>query len=153
MMGRTHMAIGLLAGLLLFPILHQPWYYFIPLAILGSLLPDVDHENSKINRMLPITKWIPKVFEHRGFFHSIFPAVILYTVFYYGGLEYIGLPLTVGYLSHLASDCMTRLGCNLLHPVSHFKIQGPVTTDGIMEIITLGGVLLLDALIAAKHVF
>jgi len=152
-MGRTHMAIGLLAGLILYPLLGQTWYIFIPLVILGSLLPDVDHQNSKINRILPITRWIPKVFEHRGFFHSIFPAIIMYTALYYGGLEYIGLPLTVGYLSHLASDCMTRLGCNLLHPVSHFRIQGPIITDGLMEIITLASVFLINALLIIKHVF
>ena len=153
MMGRTHLAIGLLAALLLLPVIGQTWYIFIPLILLGSLLPDVDHENSKINKMLPITRWIPKVFAHRGFFHSIFPAIIIYAGFYFAKLEYIGLPLTIGYTSHLASDCFTRLGCNLLHPVSTFRIQGPVMTNGIMELLTLGSVLLLDALLVIKHIF
>ena len=153
MMGRTHLAIGLLAALLLLPFIGQTWYIFIPLILLGSLLPDVDHEKSKINKMLPITRWIPKVFAHRGFFHSIFPAIIIYAGFYFAKLEYIGLPLAIGYTSHLASDCFTRLGCNLLHPVSTFRIQGPVMTNGIMELLTLGSVLLLDALLVIKHIF
>ena len=153
MMGRTHLAIGLLAALLLLPVIGQTWYIFIPLILLGSLLPDVDHENSKINKMLPITRWIPKVFAHRGFFHSIFPAIIIYAGFYFAKLEYIGLPLAIGYTSHLASDCFTRLGCNLLHPVSTFRIRGPVMTNGLMELITLGGVILLDALLVIKHIF
>ncbi len=152
-MGRTHMAIGLLAGLILFPLLHQSWYIFIPLVILGALLPDVDHKNSKINRMLPITRWIPAVFEHRGFFHSIFPAVIIYFGFHFAKLDIIGIPLAIGYTSHLASDCFTRLGCNLLHPVSTFRIQGPIMTDGLMELLTLGGVLVLDVLIFVRHIF
>ncbi len=153
MMGRTHLAIGLLAGLVLFPFFHQPWYIFIPLVVFASLLPDVDHQNSKINRMLPITRWIPAVFAHRGFFHSIFPAIIIYAGFYFAKLEHIGLPLALGYSSHLASDCFTRLGCNLLHPVSTFRIQGPIMTNGLMELLTLGSVLLLDALLVVKHIF
>jgi len=153
MMGRTHMAIGLLAGLLLFTFLHQQWYIFIPLVILGSLLPDVDHQNSKINRMMPLTRWIPTFFAHRGFFHSIFPAIIIYAGFYFAKLDYIGLPLALGYSTHLASDCFTRLGCNLLHPVSTFRIQGPIMTNGLMELLTLGGVILLDVLLVIKHVF
>jgi inner membrane protein len=120
--------------------------------LLGSLLPDVDHKNSKINKILPITRWIPAVFTHRGFFHSIFPAIIIYAGFYFAKLEHIGLPLTIGYTSHLASDCLTRLGCNLLHPISTFRVQGPIMTNGIMELITLGGVLLMDALLVMKHV-
>ncbi|MEM3154634.1 MAG: metal-dependent hydrolase [Candidatus Woesearchaeota archaeon] len=153
MMGKTHMAIGLLAGLMLFPFFNQPWFYFIPLVVLGSLLPDVDHENSKINRIVPLTRWIPTIFSHRGFFHSIFPAVIIYFGFHYAKLDIVGIPLAIGYSSHLLSDCFTRNGCNLLHPVSTFRIQGPIMTNGLMELITLGSVLLLDALLVVKHIF
>ncbi len=153
MMGRTHMAIGLLTGLILFPLLHQKWYIFIPLVILGSILPDVDSENSKINRMLPLTRWIPKFFAHRGFFHSIFPAAIIYAAFYFTNLNYIGLPLAIGYLSHLASDCVTRQGCNLLHPVSQFRVQGPIMTNGLMELLIVIGAIVLDVLLAVKYVF
>jgi inner membrane protein len=153
MMGRTHMAFGLLAGILLFTFFGAKWYVFIPLVVLGSLLPDVDHENSKINRMLPVTRWIPVFFKHRGFFHSVFPAIILFAVFHYLKLDIIGIPLAVGYLTHLASDCLTRLGCNLLHPVTNFRIQGPIMTDGLMEFITLAGIIVLDALLIIKHFF
>jgi len=147
------MAIGLFAALLLFPFIGQTWYTFIPLVLLGSLLPDVDHKNSKINRMVPLTRWIPTIFAHRGFFHSIFPAIIIYAGLHFAKLDIIGIPLAIGYTSHLASDCLTRLGCNLLHPISTFRIQGPIMTDGLMEFLTLGGVLLLDALIIIKHAF
>ena len=153
MMGRTHMAFGFLAGMLTFPIFGANWLIFLPLAVFGSLFPDVDHENSKINRMLPVTRWIPTVFKHRGFFHSIFPAIILYAGFHLAGLNYIGLPLTIGYLAHLGSDCLTRTGCNLLHPISSFRISGFIMTDGAMELITLGAVMFADTLLVVKHVF
>ena len=147
------MAFGFLAAVILLPFFGIKWFIFIPLVVFGSLLPDVDHENSKINRMLPITRWVPKFFRHRGFFHSIFPAVILYFAFHYFRLDIIGIPLAVGYISHLASDCITKMGCNLLHPISNFRIQGFIETNGAMELITLGGILVLDVLLVLKHVF
>ena len=151
MMGKTHMAFGFLAGMLTFPIFNANWLIFIPLTMLGTLFPDVDHENSKINRMLPVTRWVPTFFRHRGFFHSIFPAAIIYGIFYYANMTNIGLPLTIGYLAHLASDCLTRTGCNLLHPITSFRISGFIMTDGIMELVTFAIVIFLDALIVAKH--
>jgi len=153
MMGRTHMAFGFLAGVLFYSFFHQQWYYFIPLAVLGSLLPDVDHQNSKINRMIPVTRWVPVLFKHRGFFHSIFPVILIYAGFHYAGQDIIGIPLAVGYAAHLLSDCLTKMGCNLLHPLSTFRVQGFIHTDGPMELMTLGGVMVLNAILVLKQFF
>ncbi|VVB81742.1 LexA-binding, inner membrane-associated putative hydrolase [uncultured archaeon] len=151
MMGRTHMAFGFLAGMLTYPLLGANWMLFLPLAVLGSLVPDVDSENSKINRMLPITRWIPKFFQHRGFFHSLFAVAILYILFYAANLKTIGLPIAIGYAAHLASDCLTQNGCNLLHPISNFRISGFVRTDGAMELLVMGAAIFADALLVVKH--
>lgn len=145
------MAFGLLAGLLLFPFFDQPWYFFIPLAVFASLLPDIDHENSKINRMLPVTRWVPLLFKHRGFFHSIFPVALIYFGFHHFQYDLVGVPLAVGYLAHLLSDCITVMGCNLLHPFSTLHIRGFVRTDGAMEMMTLGGVMVLNVLLIARY--
>lgn len=153
MMGRTHIAFGLLVGLLTYSIFHQKWYFFIPLAMLGSLLPDIDHEKSKINRIIPVTKVVPLLFKHRGFFHSVFPVIIIYALFHHSNLDIIGVPLAVGYSAHLLSDCFTRMGCNLLYPLSKFRIQGFIHTNGAAELIVLGGILLADALLVLKHLF
>jgi len=147
------MAFGFLAGMIFFPIFGANWWIFLPLATLGALFPDVDHHNSKINRMVPITKIIPVFFKHRGFFHSIWPAVLLYGGLHFAGLDVVGIPLAVGYLAHLGSDCMTRMGCNLLYPVSTMRIQGFIHTDGAMELMTMGTVMMLNILLVAKHVF
>ena len=151
MMGTTHLAIGALAGLLLFQFFNTNPYLFIILVMVGSLLADVDHKESKINRILPVTRWIPYFFRHRGFFHSIFPAVIILVALYSAGQITIAIPLTIGYLSHLFSDCFTRQGCNLLHPISTFRIQGFLHTGGIVEFAILGFVLLLDVVILARY--
>ncbi len=153
MMGRTHMAFGFLAGVVFYGVFHANWLIFIPLAVFGSLLPDIDHHNSKINRIIPVTQIVPTLFKHRGFFHSIWPAGILYFGFSAVGLGVYGIPLTVGYLSHLFSDCLTKLGCNLLHPLSTFRVQGFIYTDGPMELITLGVVYCLGALLVLQHIF
>lgn len=152
-MGRTHMAFGFLAGMLTYPLFGANWLLFVPLATIGALFPDVDHENSKINKTLPVTRWIPTFFKHRGIFHSIFAPIILYVIFYSANLKTIGLPLTIGYLAHLASDCLTQSGCNLLHPLSNFRISGFVRTDGAMELIIMGAVLLANILLVTKIIF
>lgn len=143
-MGRTHMAIGLLAGLLVLPFTSLGPLLFLPLVVFASLLPDVDHENSKINRLVPVTRVIPIFFSHRGFFHSVFPPLAIYGLIYYVGLPQIALALTVGYCSHLLSDCFTRLGCNLFHPLSTLRIQGPIFTDGLMEYVLFGAVMVAN---------
>lgn len=145
------MAFGFLAGILTYPVLHHQWYLFIPFAMLGSLLPDVDHENSKINRAIPVTRWVPRLFKHRGFFHSIFPVILIYAGFHYANLDILGIPLAVGYLAHLFSDCLTRMGCNLLHPLSTFRVQGFIYTNGAMELMTLGGVMVLSGIVLLKR--
>ena len=153
MMGRTHMAFGFLAGMLTFPLFGANWLLFVSLATVAALFPDVDHENSKINKILPVTRWIPKFFQHRGFFHSLFAVAIIYLVFAITKHTNIGTPIAIGYAAHLASDCLTQAGCNLLHPASNFRISGFVRTDGAMELIVLGAVLLADAFLIVRHVF
>ncbi len=152
-MGTTHMAFGLLSGILFFRYFHADWWMFIPLAVFGSLLADVDHENSKINRMMPLTRWIPMLFKHRGFFHSIFPPLGIWAFFHFTGYDMLGIPLAVGYLAHLASDCLTKMGCNLLYPLTNFRIQGPILTNGMMEYATFGVVICLNAFLVLKYVF
>jgi len=152
MMGRTHMAIGFLVGLLTFTFFGANPFLFVALVTFGALLPDVDHENSKINRLLPVTRWIPAFFKHRGFFHSVFPAVILFGVFWYFQLLTFGLPLAIGYLVHIASDCLTKLGCNLLYPITTIRIQGFIMTDGFMEFLTFGLVMIANVVMLALRV-
>ena len=143
MMFKTHVAFGFLAGLLClkFFSVSNP-ILFITLVVLASALPDIDHPNSKLGSKFRIIGFL---FEHRGFFHSVFPAIVLFAVLWYANLMIIGLPLTIGYVVHLASDCLTRLGCNLLYPVSTFRIQGFVMTDGLMEFLIFAGVSVADA--------
>jgi inner membrane protein len=146
MLAKTHVAFGILAGLLTlkFAVI-QNQLLFIALVILGVFLPDVDHSESKVNRTLKVTKVIPFFFSHRGFFHSIFAAALVFAaVWYWLGFIY-GFGLFVGYLSHLLSDALTVSGVNFLHPVAKFKIRGPVQTGTIVETIVFLLVIGIDA--------
>ena len=134
MLGKTHLAIGILAALILLPFIDVPnAFVFVLIVALGSLLPDIDHEKSTINKFCPVTRILPKFFKHRGFFHSIFPVIILYLIFYYFDQNFIGLSLAFGYLTHLASDSLTRMGINFLHPFSTIHLRGPITTGTFLE--------------------
>lgn len=146
MLAKTHVAFGILAGLLTLKYANiSNELLFIALVIIGVFLPDVDHPESKINNSLKITKIIPFFFSHRGFFHSIFAAILIFAgLWYWLGFIY-GFGLFVGYVSHLLSDALTVSGVNFLHPVAKFRIRGPVQTGTFAEVIIFFAVIGLDA--------
>ncbi len=160
MRGTTHLAIGLLAALLALIILPALSAFlsfpspnpllFIPLVLLGALLPDVDHENSRINRLLPVTRIVPWFFAHRGFFHSLWPPFIITLIAIAAGMPSIGLYLVIGYLSHLLSDMLTHAGIGPFHPLLRFRLKGPLRTGGITELLLFIAVVIADALLVIK---
>lgn len=146
MLARTHLAFGILAGLLVYKyfVVGDLVLFFLSVA-LGAFLPDLDHPNSKINNKLKITKIVPLFFKHRGFFHSIFAALLIsWALWAWLGSVY-GVGLFAGYLSHLASDALTVSGINFLHPISTFHLRGPVRTGTFFELAIFFFVLALDA--------
>lgn len=144
MLGRTHLAIGILLALLLAPFIPIPsLLVFVLLVAIGALLPDIDHESSTVNKICPVTKIIPMFFKHRGFFHSIFPPAILLGLFWSFGELFAGLSLSLGYVSHLLSDSLTRMGVNFLYPLSLWRMQGPLETGRLTETIIFFVVLVL----------
>ncbi|MBI4148462.1 metal-dependent hydrolase [Candidatus Woesearchaeota archaeon] len=137
------MAIGLLVALIAAPVLASDQkVVFVVLVVFGSLLPDVDHKGSKINRLLPVTKLVATFFRHRGFFHSIFPPLIILGIGYYYEFILVAQALAIGYLSHLLSDSFTKLGVNYLYPVSQFRVMGFIEVGTIWESVLFAGVIL-----------
>ncbi len=142
MLGRTHIAIGILCALLILPFISvQSKILFVALVAFGALLPDVDHEKSKINKLCPVTRILPKFFKHRGFFHSFFPPAIIMGLGWYFHEQFLTYSLAYGYLTHLLSDGLTRMGVNYLHPISTWHMRGPVETGTIVETAIFIGVL------------
>ena len=134
MLGRTHLAFGVLAGLMFLPFYHQNIILYFVLVLVGALLPDIDHEGSKINKILPLTKYMGRLFKHRGFFHSVFPPLIIFLALYFlTNWSYIGIALGVGYFSHLLSDGLTKMGVNFLHPMTNLHLGGFIETGKLGE--------------------
>ena len=139
MLFKTHLAFGLLAGLFILPYISvSNKFIFLSLVVLASLIPDIDKPNSKISRKIPVIPRILSIFaRHRGIFHSVFIALLIFGVFWYFIDKTYGLALFAGYLSHLLIDGFTKQGVNLLHPVSQLRIAGPIETGKSMEYILL----------------
>src|SRR3989338_6347632 len=120
MMYKTHLIFGLLAGIISLKYLNvNNEGVFLFLCTIAALFPDIDHNESYLGKRIKwLSSFIMRVFGHRGFFHSVFPVLILFLIFYYFGYSEIGYALGLGYLSHLLIDSITLEGINFLHPFS-----------------------------------
>jgi len=83
--------------------------------IVGSVLPDIDEENSYIGRRLPLFSVITStVFKHRTFTHYfILPVIIAIIGLFIVGLnQVICFSLAFGILLHDMGDMLTKGGIN-----------------------------------------
>ena len=96
-MFKTHLAIGFLMGLFSLKYFHFTLLnsiLFLFLITIFSALPDIDHPKSKYGRYLWFLSIpISFIFKHRGFFHSIFPAVIGFFLLTYFNLNFLAWSL------------------------------------------------------------
>lgn len=105
-------------------------------AAAGSILPDIDHSESRISYKNPITKilsvFFELVFRHRGPIHT--PAVCaLLSVFVYCSLTAASVPqstvtsltlgFAAGFLSHLFLDSLNRGGIMWLWPLKKRRVH------------------------------
>lgn len=193
MMGSTHKAVGIVTGLVLAVcgFLHSEYMMVIMLFVVpaGAMLPDIDHNNSKLGRerkkfveigckvrfilgipvcvygihslaagsykigflyllaaimvtvllvLLPRSKWIKRHFKfftkHRGIMHTlVVPGILPWLVVSAVSdktMRVVLVGLAIGYLTHLAGDCLTKDGCPILWPFTKKCISLlPVTTN------------------------
>lgn len=120
MLGKTHAAAGACAGIGIAiatatspavgaAIIGESW--------LGSLLPDIDHKNSKISKKLKLTGFIARLFAgHRTLFHNPLFYTAAYAALRYSrpDLTKFLVPLFVGIGTHLFLDALTPMGVPLL---------------------------------------
>lgn len=121
MMAGSHVALGAAAWLAAAPLLGQPALAPVPLglAVLGSLLPDMDHPKSWAGRRVrPVSDALAATFGHRGVTHSLLAVVGCAWLLREQHLPpAYAAPLVVGYLSHLLADLFTPGGLRLLWPM------------------------------------
>jgi len=117
---------------------------FCILLLFGSILPDIDSEESKIHRWSGIFGKIVTFFsKHRGFFHAMFIYVVIAGVISYFINSYYGLALLFGYFTHIIGDGMTLDGVAPLYPFSKSRIHGPVRVGGFVEMVVAAILILL----------
>ena len=120
MMAGSHVALGAAAWLVAAPHLGLPAAAptCLGLALLGSLLPDIDHPKSWLGRRVrPVSSGLAAVLGHRGLTHSAAAAAACIWSLHGGALKWVAAPLAVGYLSHLAADLLTPRGLRLAWPL------------------------------------
>lgn len=129
----THITFGLLMGIVFIDYVKiDPLVYFT-IIVFTSLMPDLDHSESKLGKKVFFSGFIQSVFGHRGLLHSPLFLVAL------GGIGYMFLPLSIvmtfviGYGSHILIDMFTMSGIRIFHPLSDFKIKGFIRTNSVFE--------------------
>ena len=132
MVGFTHLGFGLLSG----TAFHSK--YASILSGIGSLLPDIDTNNSIINKLIYPSKKNNNnrngyknknrknnnnYLKHRGIMHSLTVPLLIYLVYFAFMRNNLILPFVVGYISHLLLDMLTPMGVPLFMPISAGKLK------------------------------
>jgi inner membrane protein len=145
MLFNTYILLGIVFFLLVkdyFPIGSN--ILFFALVLLGSILPDIDSPNSKINRWSGIIgKVVTFFFKHRGFFHSLLFFGILFFIVQHFWNGYYAFGILLGNIAHLIGDGITPAGVKIFYPFSNFKIRGPIRTGGMFEWVILFSLIVL----------
>ena len=122
MTAKGHMTLATTAALTSFITL--PYFQKLPLIdvgiiyfsiLVGSVLPDIDEENSYIGRRLPLFSIITSsIFKHRTITHYfIVPLLITILGFFMSGVSQIlCFSLAFGILMHDVGDMLTKGGIN-----------------------------------------
>lgn len=149
MIARTHLAFGLLIGLLSLSFINiTNKYVFLAFVLIGALLTDIDTPKSKLGKKLkPLSTIFSFLFGHRGLFHSIWFPLALFITHLYFFRSTVLLALTIGYTSHLIIDGFTKQGINFLHPIANLRLSGFIETGTFLETILLIIFIIADILI------
>lgn len=116
MMEKQHVIFSTVTGVGTYLLLNQiapqftsaPIFYFGG-TILGSLMPDIDTDQSTIGRSVPhIARLINKLFGHRTITHDVLLWMIVAIIHVYFQPNSFGF--WFGYLTHLFLDCFTVNG-------------------------------------------
>lgn len=119
-------------------------------ALLGSLLPDLDHPRSLISARLPLGGIVSRLSEHRGFAHTFegalaicIPVGLLLAKAF---ADYLTIPaLFVGYLSHLVADALTVTGVRWSWLKKGPRTSWRIRTGSLLELVVLFPSLMLGA--------
>jgi len=122
MRGHTHLLAGVALALATSKYTHieANTLWFTAAAAFGALLPDIDHPQSTLGRMIKPISWVlHSIFGHRTVTHSLLFLVII-TSFLWTAFPdhlFIAIGICIGVISHLILDALTASGIPLLYPL------------------------------------
>jgi len=113
MMAPAHMAVGMATSLALAKMMHVELDIVtinqaLAVGVLGGLLPDIDHANSKLGRRIPL---LPHLLTHRGITHTVYFIAVCAFLF-----SMLSFPIWMLYcfcvaiVSHIIGDMLTPAG-------------------------------------------
>lgn len=158
MVGKSHAVFGVGCFLTAVPFIDLPFFealMYLPLALLGSLAPDLDAGNSKLksNILIKFLTLPLSFFGHRTWSHSFLAIGLISSLIFYIDefYTYALLAFVIGYSSHILGDFMTPMGVPLLYPYKKkFRFILTFKTGSFIEYfiaiipITISGTLFLN---------
>jgi len=148
MKGKTHLITALVVlSLFYFFVDFTIYTIYLPiLFIVGTLFPDIDEVHSFFGKRVKIIGFL---FDHRGFFHSIF-SLLTFSYLIYGLVSLqASLYFAAGYLLHLFEDSLTKQG---IYPfLMWINLKGPIRVGSLAEIIIYFSFLSLLIVLLTLH--
>ena len=125
---------------------------FVAVTAAAAILPDIDVMTSKISRKLPPFAIVASFFfGHRGLFHSVLAAFLLYFVAAAAFNREVAAAVLIGYVSHLLLDALTTKGIRPFAPLLKFRISGFIRTNGLLEKFFLLLMVMAAAVLAMRY--
>jgi membrane-bound metal-dependent hydrolase YbcI (DUF457 family) len=146
MLIRTHLAMALFVIMLFLPHISVNIFIFIAVALVATLIPDVDSGFSTLGKN-GIFKVLQMLTKHRGIFHS-FTFCILISIILAFFMPSISLAFFLGYAVHLFADSFTQEGIMPFWPYSrtsswHFRTGGRMETSLFLSFVVMDLILLI----------
>ncbi len=129
MLIRTHLLITLFFVFLFFELAENK-FIFLSVALIATLIPDIDTKFSKLGKK-KVLRPLQFFVSHRGFFHSfVFLGLIilLFSLF----LPNLIIPFLLGFGLHLLADSLTIRGIQPFYPFK-LRLRGIIKTGGRIE--------------------
>ncbi|MBW0282203.1 MULTISPECIES: metal-dependent hydrolase [Shewanella] len=97
----------------------------LPVVAIASLLPDIDHPESKLGRRIKPISTILSLFSHRGITHSLWAVgLMVWLLASHQADSIASQALVIGYLSHLLGDAVTPAGIRPFWPLGRAQRIG-----------------------------
>lgn len=140
---RTHLAFTVLVVLLFLPHVSSQ-FLFILIALVATVIPDIDSGYSTIGKMHGA--WVFRFFSrHRGMFHSLTFALIMSVIFTFIW-PVAALPFFIGYGFHIFVDSFTKDGVMPFWPYTKVS-SGILKTGSLTETTLFIFLIILDAIL------